>query len=174
MIASFVIIEYYSLNEILKCITAIQNLNLDFEYEIIVSSNSQYSKQKQKQLLNRYKNTKWSFNKNNDGFAHGMNRGISIAIGKYVILQNPDTKIIKGDLKQVFSFIEKESIMALISFNFIFFVFSKSLDFTRMLVSLSKAFLNPLLISKFLSKLLNSISSNFLEVTNFDTISLKL
>jgi N-acetylglucosaminyl-diphospho-decaprenol L-rhamnosyltransferase len=110
MIASFVIIEYYSLNEILKCITAIQNLNLDFEYEIIVSSNSQYSKQKQKQLLNRYKNTKWSFNKNNDGFAHGMNRGISIAIGKYVILQNPDTKIIKGDLKQVFSFIEKESV----------------------------------------------------------------
>ena len=48
MTASFVIIEYHSIDDILKCVTAIQNLNLDFEYEIIVSSNSQYNKDQKK------------------------------------------------------------------------------------------------------------------------------
>lgn len=110
MTASFVIIEYHSIDDVLKCITAIQNLNLDFKYEIIVSSNSQYNKDQQKKLTDSYKFIKWSFNKYNNGFAYGMNCGIRIAKGKYIILQNPDTKIIKGDLKQVFSFIDKEKV----------------------------------------------------------------
>ncbi len=110
MIASFVIIEYNSIKEVLNCITAIQNLNLDFEYEIIVSSNSQYNKDQQEKLINNHIAIKWSFNKYNNGFAFGMNHGIRIAKGKYIILQNPDTKIVKGDFKQVFSFIEKEKV----------------------------------------------------------------
>jgi N-acetylglucosaminyl-diphospho-decaprenol L-rhamnosyltransferase len=110
MILSFVIIEYHSLNDILKCIISIQNLNLNFEYEIIVSSNSQYNKNQQEKLIDRYKSIKWSFNKYNNGFAYGMNCGIRLAKGKYIILQNPDTKIINGDLKRVFSFMEKENV----------------------------------------------------------------
>lgn len=110
MIASFVIIEYHSINDVLKCISAIQNLNLDFEYEIIVSSNSQYNKDLQEKLIDSYEFIKWSFNKHNNGFAYGMNCGIRMAKGKYIILQNPDTKIVKGDLKEVFSFIEKEKV----------------------------------------------------------------
>jgi GT2 family glycosyltransferase len=110
MTASFVIIEYHSINDILKCINAIQNLNLDFEHEIIVSSNSQYNKDQQEKLIHNHKAIKWSFNSNNNGFAYGMNHGIRIAKGKYIILQNPDTKIVKGDLKKVFSFIEKEKV----------------------------------------------------------------
>lgn len=110
MTASFVIIEYHSIDDILKCVTAIQNLNLDFEYEIIVSSNSQYNKDQKKKLTDSYKLLKWSFNKYNNGFAYGMNCGIRIAKGKYIILQNPDTKIVKGNLKEVFSFIEKEKV----------------------------------------------------------------
>ena len=110
MIASFVIIEYHSINDILKCITAIQNLNLNFEYEIIVSSNSQYNKNQQEKLIDSYKSIKWSFNKYNNGFAYGMNCGIRLSKGEYIILQNPDTRIINGDLKRVFSFIEKEKV----------------------------------------------------------------
>ena len=110
MTASFVIIEYHSINDVSSCITALQNLNLDFEYEIIVSSNSQYNKEQQDKLINNYKYVKWSFNKYNNGFAYGMNCGIRLTKGKYVILQNPDTKIIKGDFDQVFSFIEKEKV----------------------------------------------------------------
>jgi GT2 family glycosyltransferase len=109
MTASFVIIEYHSINDILKCISAIQSLNLDFEHEIIVSSNSKYTKDQQKKLIDSYESIKWSFNKYNNGFAYGMNCGIRIAKGKYIILQNPDTVIINGDLKKVFSFIDKEN-----------------------------------------------------------------
>ena len=110
MTASFVIIEYYCMKDVLKCISAIQNLKLDFEYEIIVSSNSQYNKDQQEKIIDNHKFIRWTFNNYNKGFANGMNRGIRIAKGKYIILQNPDTKIVKGDLKQVFSFIEKEKV----------------------------------------------------------------
>ena len=82
--------------------SAIQNLNLDFEYEIIVSSNSQYNRDEKEKLTDSYKSIKWSFNKYNNGFAYGMNCGIRIAKGKYVILQNPDTKIVKGRSKTSF------------------------------------------------------------------------
>ena len=110
MIASFVIIEYNSTNDIFNCINTIQNLHLNFEYEIIISSNSKYNNSQQKKLTERYKHVKWSFNKNNNGFAYGMNCGIKLAKGKYVILQNPDTKIVEGDFNKVFSFIEQEKV----------------------------------------------------------------
>jgi len=108
--ASFVIIEYHSISDILKCTNAIQDLKLDFEFEIIVSSNSQYSKKQQIKLVNNYEFIKWVFNKYNNGFAYGMNCGIKQAQGNFIILQNPDTKIVQGDLKKVFSFIKKENI----------------------------------------------------------------
>jgi len=59
------------------------------------------------------------------------------------------------------SLIEKDSIIPLISFNFIFFVFFKSFDFTNLLTNSLKAFSNPLLINKSLLKL--GLKPNYLS-----------
>ncbi|MDB4792970.1 glycosyltransferase family 2 protein [bacterium] len=107
MIASFVILEYHSIDDVTTCISAIRRLDLRFEYEIIVSSNSTYDREQQRKLLEMDWGVQWTFNRCNNGFAYGMNCGIRKAKGKFLILQNPDTQIIKGDLGEVFSMIER-------------------------------------------------------------------
>ena len=78
------------INETLKC-----------EFEIIISSNSKYSAFKQKEILQAFPACKWNFNEFNGGFAYAMNKGLEIAIGEYLIIMNPDCKIIQGIDKMI-------------------------------------------------------------------------
>ena len=107
---SFIIIEYNSINDVLNCLKDIKDLKISVTYEIIVSSNSQYHKNQQQDLVSNFPDIIWSFNSKNSGFAYGMNRGIRLAHGEYIILQNPDTKIIEFDLKNLLSFIKGSNI----------------------------------------------------------------
>lgn len=102
---SFVIVEFHSLDEIGLCINSIRSKN-DNPIEIIVSSNSLYTKSKQKEILKEFPKCKWSFNECNGGFAYAMNKGLSIATGDYLVIMNPDCKILYGIDKMV-SFLQK-------------------------------------------------------------------
>ena len=74
---SFIIVEYHSIDEILICQRSIlENISLEIPYEIIVSSNSVYPKNKQKELVEAYDTLKWVFNKSNGGFAYAMIKGL--------------------------------------------------------------------------------------------------
>lgn len=101
---SFVVIEYFSIEEIDKCIESIASTVQDIPHEIIISSNSQYSKLKQDGIPRR-DHVRWIFNNRNGGFAYGMNRGLSAAKGKYRIIMNPDVKLI-GGLSSMIKFME--------------------------------------------------------------------
>lgn len=94
-ILSFVVIEYFSIEEIDKCVESIASTIKEIPYEIIISSNSQYPKAKQEKIIGR-DNVRWIFNNRNGGFAYGMNQGLSEAKGKYRIIMNPDVKLISG------------------------------------------------------------------------------
>ena len=150
MKVSFIILEYFSINEITKCIKSINNLKLDFQYEIIVSSNSQYNSNYQLVLSNNFSNVIWSFNKHNKGFAYGMNCGIKISSGDYIILQNPDTKIVKGNLKSIFSFIKT---------NGVGLVGPKILNYKNQIQASCRSFLTP-------SKLIKRIYERYIKKNN--------
>lgn len=92
---STVIVEYYSLDDVKESINHILQY-LNYEIEIIVSSNSQYSTLQQQTILKEYPFCKWCFNEKNGGFAYAMNRGLSIASGDYLVIMNPDCKIQNG------------------------------------------------------------------------------
>lgn len=94
-IISFVVIEYFSIEEIDKCIESIVSTVRGIPYEIIISSNSQYPISKQQEIAEK-DNVRWIFNSRNGGFAYGMNRGLYEAKGKYRIIMNPDVKLIRG------------------------------------------------------------------------------
>ena len=98
---SVVIIEYNSINEIKRCIPAIEKSCENINFEIIVSSNSTYDKETQKKILKRFPDIRWSFNKINGGFAYGMNRGLKLAKGRYLTIANPDTTIVEGFRKMI-------------------------------------------------------------------------
>lgn len=111
---SFIIIEYHSVGDILKCVKSIDDKCSHLKHEIIVSSNSMYDKEKQTALLNKYPDLKWVFNEKNGGFAYGMNRGIEVSSGEYIIIQNPDTRILKGDIYEILQNFSKEDTIGII------------------------------------------------------------
>lgn len=96
VILSFVIIEYYSIDDISKCIYSISDACNNLNYEIIVSSNSCYCKERQDELIQGFPMVRWSFNPENGGFAYGMNQGLRLAKGDYLTILNPDVKFKTG------------------------------------------------------------------------------
>lgn len=89
---SIVIIEYHSLNEICKFAEISNMFTNNTDYELIVSSNSQYSASKQTKIKEEYPHIHWHFNARNGGFAYGMNEGLKVAKGDVLVIVNPDVK----------------------------------------------------------------------------------
>lgn len=96
---SIVIIEYHSLEEIELFHNSIME-HFDYDYELIISSNSLYSLDEQKDILDKYPFARWTFNERNGGFAYGMNEGLKIAKGDVLAIMNPDVKL-KSSLKSM-------------------------------------------------------------------------
>lgn len=93
MKVSLVVIEYYSLDEIGEYIKRLSDYS---DIELIVSSNSLYSTEEQKNIVLNYPQCQWQFNERNGGFAYAMNRGLSRATGDVLIISNPDCNIQYG------------------------------------------------------------------------------
>lgn len=110
---SIVIIEYHSLNEIDFFANSIKEFIGD-NYELIISSNSLYSKEEQDRIIDSYKFAKWSFNERNGGFAYGMNEGLKIAKGKVLVVMNPDVKF-KTSLLPMISYLESHHEVGIIA-----------------------------------------------------------
>ena len=90
MLISTILIEYMSLDEVLYFDILPSSNNC----ELIVSSNSEYLDDKQKDIISRYSsNIHWIFNSKNGGFAYGMNEGLKIAKGDVLVVMNPDVKL---------------------------------------------------------------------------------
>jgi GT2 family glycosyltransferase len=103
---SFVILEYFSLEELKKCISSIRKSTGPLGYEIVVSSNSVYDRNKQEVIIQDFDDVKWVFNEKNGGFACGMNNGLSIAEGRYLAIVNSDSRLITG-LAEMISFMDE-------------------------------------------------------------------
>lgn len=91
---SFVIVEYHSIEDIVVCTSSRVTAFADFfEFEIVISSNSMYSIERQSEITKRWNLFRWVFNEKNGSFAYAMNRGLAIANGDILIILNPDVQI---------------------------------------------------------------------------------
>ncbi len=90
---SFIVIEYHSIEEIKGFISSLHQAVSGLDCEIIISSNSLYSKEKQTGLISEFPEAVWTFNERNGGFAYGMNEGLKVAKGDILTVVNPDVKI---------------------------------------------------------------------------------
>lgn len=111
---SFVLIEYFCLEDIFRCILSIVSTVKNVPYEIIVSSNSVYPHSMQRQIIEKNKQIIWKFNEKNGGFAYGMNSGIELASGEYVIISNPDVKILSLDIEAVSLFFDSNPLVGMV------------------------------------------------------------
>ncbi|MBQ3699639.1 MAG: glycosyltransferase family 2 protein [Prevotella sp.] len=105
IILSIVIIEYHSIKEIQECVLHLK-AHIQLPYEIIISSNSCYNDEQKKQIDSHEEHVRWLFNKRNEGFARGMNEGLKLAQGKFLIIMNSDCTML-SPLDTMISFMEK-------------------------------------------------------------------
>ena len=109
---SIVIIEYNSLIEIKSFLSFIP-ADLASVVEVIISSNSQYSLGKQREISNSLKGVRWVFNARNGGFAYGMNEGLKVAKGDVLVVANPDVKF-KTSLKPMIAYLQEHKEVGII------------------------------------------------------------
>ena len=90
---SLVIVEYNSVNEIVQCVEAINNM-LKMPHEVIVSSNSCYDLSQQSDIMKQCPEVVWQFNERNGGFAYAMNQGLKRAKGDSLVIMNSDCTLL--------------------------------------------------------------------------------
>lgn len=112
---SFVIVEYYSIDEILICYRSIvENIPQCITFEVVISSNSVYSMDEQFKLKKKYNTLKWVFNEKNGGFAYAMNQGLKVAIGEVLVVMNPDVKIVQK-IDEMFQYLQQQPKVGIIA-----------------------------------------------------------
>ena len=103
-LASVIIVTYNHKNYLEPCINSV--LKQDYPHEIIVVDNC--SQDGSNRLVKeRFPNIKLIKNTKNVGYGAGNNLGVKHAIGKYVVILNPDTIVEKGWLKELVKPLEK-------------------------------------------------------------------
>ncbi len=105
LLVSFIIVEYYSVDEVKKCVDFIAQ-HVTLPTEIIVSSNSCYDEHLQQEVAERVCNVRWVFNERNGGFAYAMNQGLRSASGTHLVIMNSDC-IIKEDVSAMVEFMQR-------------------------------------------------------------------
>lgn len=105
IILTLIVIEYNCIEDIRKSVDNLHSVCEDISHEIIISSNSLYPLDVQTKLKDEFLGCIWFFNKNNLGFAGGMNIGIANAKGEIIIIVNPDVKIFPENFKKALEFL---------------------------------------------------------------------
>lgn len=105
---SVVVVEYRSLPELEGCLPSLERGLAPLSFETLVVSNSQYPPAEQQRAREAWPSVRWIFPRLNRGFAAGVNEGLSRARGRYVMLLNPDTRILDGRFKDIVEFMDRE------------------------------------------------------------------
>lgn len=97
---SFIIVFYSKRKRLSNLLTSISNLKTRYAFEIIVVNNSP-------KKISLLKKVRLIDNKENVGYARGNNLGAKKALGRYLYILNPDTKLFRNSLDFLVSFLEK-------------------------------------------------------------------
>ena len=103
---SIVIVSWNVGHFVKECLLSILT-NKEAAYEIIIVDNA--SEDNTVEYIERY----WSsviliVNEKNLGFAHANNQGIQIARGRYIVLLNPDTKVVGSAIDTIVEFMDSQ------------------------------------------------------------------
>ncbi|MCX7661081.1 MAG: glycosyltransferase family 2 protein, partial [Candidatus Omnitrophica bacterium] len=88
-----------------NCLSSIYNLTCGIEFEVFVVDNAS-SDGSQEMIKKEFPQVYFIENKENLGFARANNQAFKLARGRYLLLLNPDTKLIDNALKQMVDFMD--------------------------------------------------------------------
>jgi hypothetical protein len=112
-IVSILIVNYNHGEFILSCVRSIEQCLKDLAYEIIVVDNN--SRDDSCRLLrDEFPRAILLENASNVGFGRAVNQAARISTGKYLLLVNPDVKLLPGSVEKAVRFLEQHREAALL------------------------------------------------------------
>lgn len=103
-----IIIVHYNVADFLKeCLLSIQKFAKELNPEIIVVDNASPNRE-WKKLKEEFPDVRFIASNENLGFSQGNNLGVKHANGEYILLLNPDTKLIDSSILEVFAFAQTQ------------------------------------------------------------------
>jgi len=102
---SIVVLNYRGKNLVKELLKNLAELNLPYQYEIIVVDNASGDGLKEA-LAENFPQVKFVANSKNLGFAGGNNRGIIEAQGQYIMIMNPDLAILSEAIEKLYQYME--------------------------------------------------------------------
>lgn len=100
---SIIIISYNTRNMTLDCLESVFEQTKNVSFEVIVLDNAS-SDDSAGEIAARYPHVKLIARKENLGFAEGNNVAAKEAVGKYLLLLNPDTVVLDGAIQKLLNF----------------------------------------------------------------------
>ena len=111
---SIIIVNYKVKEYIIPCIESIYKYtSKSLRYEILVIDNNSNDGSIDA-IKSQFSEVKVYENTENIGFSKAVNQGVKTAIGKYIFILNPDTKLIEDSISILFAFIEKHENVAVV------------------------------------------------------------
>ena len=109
---SIIIVNYKVKEYIIPCIESIyKHTSKSLRYEILVIDNNSNDGSIDA-IKSQFSEVKIYENTENIGFSKAVNQGAETAIGKYIFILNPDTKLIEDSISILFTFLEKHKTVA--------------------------------------------------------------
>lgn len=99
---SIIIVNYWSVEMILQCVTSFINHKFDFALEVIVSDNGSLPSDKNRLEQTRPK-IKWLSNGSNLGFGRANNKAFKEAKYDVILMLNPDTIISPNTINNIYN-----------------------------------------------------------------------
>ena len=111
---SIIIVNYKVKEYIIPCIESIyKHTSKSLRYEILVIDNNSNDGSIDA-IKSQFSDAKIYENTENIGFSKAVNQGAETAIGKYIFILNPDTKLIEDSISILFTFLEKNETVAVV------------------------------------------------------------
>lgn len=104
---SIIIVNYYTENELFRCVSSISQSRINADYEIIVVNNASKG-DRLNEMKDRF-NIRTIQNIKNVGFARAVNQGIYRSKGKYILLLNPDTMVEQNTIQTLLDHIKEKN-----------------------------------------------------------------
>lgn len=110
---SFLVVNYYSSQFVLKLILSIRQFIKTFDYEVLIYDNSNNEYEYETLLSIKGKKIQVLKSDKNIGFVAANNMLYQKASGEFIILINPDTLLIDGSLVALINYIESKDDVAI-------------------------------------------------------------
>ncbi|MBI4009255.1 glycosyltransferase [Candidatus Roizmanbacteria bacterium] len=112
-ILSIIYVYYNTPDEIINSLNSLPQSLKNISYEVIIVDNASLKKVPESALISPY--VKIIKNSENYGYGKGLNQGVKIARGKYVIISNPDVEFSSDSIKILLDRFKKDDKIGVIA-----------------------------------------------------------